>query len=91
MSQAFRHARDCSVAMRAEPMKLLGPNFRALTFRALNLAIPYAVQSGFCYPAIAYLPGLRYRPLRTNLLEPALGAMLPGVQGNAATHLGPIP
>lgn len=52
--------------------------------------LPYAVQSGVRFPAIAYLPGLYCRPLRTNLLEPTLKVMLPGVQGSAAPH-GPIP
>ena len=66
------------VAMRAEPMKLLGPNFRALPF-GLNLAIPYAVQSGFCYPA-----SLICLACATDLLEPTSWSYAPGVQGNAA-------
>jgi hypothetical protein len=75
-------------------------NRRNLNLGALNLVIPYAVQSGFRYPAFAsiqlslFLRGLRCQPLEANplqptfegglTLEPALWSSTPGVQGSAA-------
>jgi hypothetical protein len=59
-------------------------NLLGLNFRDLNLAIPYAVQSGFRYPAFAFLPGLRCQPLRAKLFE----LMLRAFRATRHTHLG---
>jgi hypothetical protein len=63
---------------------------RVLNLRDLNLAIPYAVQSGFRYP-----PGLCCQPLGANPLQQALRASFwistPGVQGSAAPSSRAIP
>jgi hypothetical protein len=55
-----------------------------LNFRALNLAILYAVQSGVRYPVIACQLSLVCLACAAGLLEPTLSVRLLGVQGNAA-------
>ncbi len=59
-------------------------SLHGLNFRALNLAILYAVQSGFRYPVIACQLSLVCLACVADLLELTLSVKLPGVQGNAA-------
>ncbi len=59
-------------------------NLHGLNFRALNLAILYAVQSGVRYPVIACQLSLVCLACVADLLELTLSVKLPGVQGNAA-------
>jgi hypothetical protein len=60
---------------------------RVLNLRDLNLAIPYAVQSGFRYP-----PGLCCQPLGANPysrpFEPASGSQLRAFRAARHPHLG---
>jgi len=62
------------VDARAQPMKYLG-----LHLHGMNLAILYAVQSGFRYP-----PGLRCQPLGANRQE----AMLRAFKATRHPHSG---
>jgi hypothetical protein len=77
----FAHARHLIDARRTDETS------RSESWRSRILAIPYAVQSGFRYPAFAFLPGLRYRPLGAKLFELCSGRF--GQRG--ISHIGPIP
>src|ERR1700728_4725985 len=73
-----------SAPMRAQPVTTSRLNLHVLNFRALNLAILYAVQSGVRYPVIACQLSLVCLACAAGLLEPTLPVRLLGVQGNAA-------
>jgi len=82
--------RSVSTLRCAEPETSRSDN-HGLNFRALNLAILYAVQSGFRYSAIACQLSLVCLACVADPWKPTLRAVLPGITGDAAPSSRAIP